>query len=964
MNRGAEVWVSYKPYLPKLAVFLLAVLMAVSGMTGHSEARPRPRRKVRNSATKHNPLFLLQVNLTLQRLIVAQAVSNRDLSIAELDQARKLKSEFDTWLEQQGPAWNSPQMKEAQRYVDELLKFSELRLQAEYGLADNMGENIRYFLQTDYSPPQKVMLLLFAANTQLERGKLRVAAESFAKARELARESQQLGPVAQYSLRTLAVKLKTLEDGPLPPAQLKVAFARATEPLKAYSPKVYPVQDTQWLLGRQATRFWTEQLSQAGPEGQESLVSFARFLKRVGRESQKKWNDQELAAQKIVFPYAGYIKLAADLALLSSHADQVLAVAEALPEEAARNAISSEELGLLEVGLAVVPETEKHFADEKLGAHYQSFPISQQGLVPELSGRLKLFKARYQDSGSERIRLLREASGEISKSYDVARKQAYLLQIGDLLAAEGETGEALANWEKALKLAEENGLSLDFIETAERLAGHFAAAEKWDSASSYAQRALEEIEQAIPLAGGDSQTAERLRISAAKLTALAARSAIGSKNTEAALMALAKGQQYEAATSQLSARKETTAEIAEVEKQKQTVAVLDKKVATLKAMPSSETRDALLKESEKLLADSRSEFLLASRNIRQKHSALYSSVLRFDPLNLPDVQKDLAEDTAVVQYFPTESQLYLFLVTRADLKLLSVGIGKSELDKKCGSFLKSLSRLEEESKVLKSSQELYTLLLAPFEEQLKQRKRLVFIPAGNLNFLPFGALCNKSGTPLLVNHSFVELAKPTDFSDISKSEPLKVDGVTAFANATLDLPASAKEAEAIASLFDNSKLFMGMEATKSAFLANGSRSGALHIATHGQCDANDALKSHLKLANGEKVAQEEILTLVLEQTPLVTLSACNTAVSNNVEANYVASLAEAFWLAGSPSVVASLWSVEDESTKLLMTEFYNGLQSGKSKVEALREAQLSVYNTPKFQHPAYWSGFVLFGDWR
>ena len=102
----------------------------------------------------------------------------------------------------------------------------------------------------------------------------------------------------------------------------------------------------------------------------------------------------------------------------------------------------------------------------------------------------------------------------------------------------------------------------------------------------------------------------------------------------------------------------------------------------------------------------------------------------------------------------------------------------------------------------------------------------------------------------------------------------------------------------------------------------------------------------------------------LERTTLVTLSACNTALSERHDVDFVTSLAEAFWIAGSRSVVATLWSVDDDSTGLLMGEFYKGIKSGKTKSQALRDAQLAVKNDSRFEHPYYWGGIVLFGDWR
>jgi CHAT domain-containing protein len=78
----------------------------------------------------------------------------------------------------------------------------------------------------------------------------------------------------------------------------------------------------------------------------------------------------------------------------------------------------------------------------------------------------------------------------------------------------------------------------------------------------------------------------------------------------------------------------------------------------------------------------------------------------------------------------------------------------------------------------------------------------------------------------------------------------------------------------------------------------------------------------------------------------------------------VTTLAAAFCSAGATSVLASLWSVDDESTKEFMIHFYTQLADGKSKAASLQSAQIMLMTPPKFSHPLFWAPFVLMGDWR
>ena len=177
----------------------------------------------------------------------------------------------------------------------------------------------------------------------------------------------------------------------------------------------------------------------------------------------------------------------------------------------------------------------------------------------------------------------------------------------------------------------------------------------------------------------------------------------------------------------------------------------------------------------------------------------------------------------------------------------------------------------------------------------------------------------------------------------------------------------------IAKIFPAAEVLSGDAATKSTMLeAKNLDKRWLHFATHGILNANVPGKSYIQLARSDKpedseLTVEEIYGLDLSKTSLVTLSACQTALAETKHTDIgldVASIAESFCTAGAPSVVATLWSVSDESTKDLMVTFYQGLADGKTKGEALQAAEIKVLKNPKFNHPFYWAPFILMGDWR
>ena len=96
---------------------------------------------------------------------------------------------------------------------------------------------------------------------------------------------------------------------------------------------------------------------------------------------------------------------------------------------------------------------------------------------------------------------------------------------------------------------------------------------------------------------------------------------------------------------------------------------------------------------------------------------------------------------------------------------------------------------------------------------------------------------------------------------------------------------------------------------------------------------------------------------------LVTLSACETAKGKEASGDIMVSLETAFLRAGTPTILASLWEVDDQATGIMMKTFYRNLRT-QGKSEALRRAQLALLKDPAYVYPYYWAPFILVGDWR
>lgn len=265
---------------------------------------------------------------------------------------------------------------------------------------------------------------------------------------------------------------------------------------------------------------------------------------------------------------------------------------------------------------------------------------------------------------------------------------------------------------------------------------------------------------------------------------------------------------------------------------------------------------------------------------------------------------------------------------------------------------------------------LYDWLIRPFEQDFAKMKidTLVIIPSGPLRTVPFAPL--HDGSQFLIEKLAISvvpgltLLDPRPFQD-RKADPL-LSGLTQSVQGFPSLPYVDEELTSIHNMFGG-KVFKD-ETFLTANLESelGARAYSIvHIASHAQF-TDDASKSYLLTYDG-KLSMNELEKFMKlswfrdEPIELLTLSACNTASGDDRAALGLAGIAIK---SGARSALASLWSINDQSTSLLITKFYEELKANTgSKAQALREAQLHMLKNRQFRHPFYWSAFLLIGNW-
>lgn len=366
----------------------------------------------------------------------------------------------------------------------------------------------------------------------------------------------------------------------------------------------------------------------------------------------------------------------------------------------------------------------------------------------------------------------------------------------------------------------------------------------------------------------------------------------------------------------------------------------------------------------------------------------------------------LAPDQTLLEYFAGDSVIYIFVVNTSDFHIATVK-RDFPLDSLVHAMRMGLTRRFDPSVVLtdvqrqvlpatyaQSAYRLFEKLVVPVRRHL--RKRLIVIPDGSLNYLPFEALLTEpanipyrfsSHRYLINDHTISYCYSATLWEQMENKQhafpPGSVilgmapyfSGDTAFSPSLYahapqvrrdfkPLPYAGKEVSNIVAIMGGKGLY-GRDANRVAFDKLAPQFQIIHLSTHGQ--ANDLSGDYSFLAFGDQADSTHANLLYVRDlynfklnADLVTLSACETGLGELQRGEGIVSLARAFSYAGAKSIVTSLWSVEDKRTQELMTAFYKALHRGKLKDAALQEAKLALIR--RYGDPYFWAGFIGIGD--
>ncbi len=390
--------------------------------------------------------------------------------------------------------------------------------------------------------------------------------------------------------------------------------------------------------------------------------------------------------------------------------------------------------------------------------------------------------------------------------------------------------------------------------------------------------------------------------------------------------------------------------------------------------------------------------------LESNYSRYYHLKYSDNSMKISEIQKELSPKEVLFEYVLNEqdsiTELYTFFFSKNE-----VGFNRQEFNKSFTEDIDEIFRFmstpdylftknEDSKRYCTVSNRLFLRLMGAYENKIKDKKILI-IPDGKLNYIPFDALLSElpDTTSTIhfnklnyliksncINYSYsanllynVDKTKKSHEKEILAFAPEYSSDSITIGNGTFPLRplwGTQKEVDIIASEI-KTKVYKGAEATELNFREKSGNYDILHLAMH--AFVNDSLPSLSQFAfaqnkNGETdndglLSAADIYNLNLNAR-LSVLSACNTGTGQLKKGEGVISLARGFLYAGCPAIIMTLWEVEDNSGTKIMGAFYKFLKRGKRKDEALRLAKMEYMEgaNSRLAHPHYWLGYVSIGD--
>lgn len=410
-------------------------------------------------------------------------------------------------------------------------------------------------------------------------------------------------------------------------------------------------------------------------------------------------------------------------------------------------------------------------------------------------------------------------------------------------------------------------------------------------------------------------------------------------------------------------------------------------------IPGSEEE---LREYESKLLISLSKYDSLISYIEENYPKYYSAKYENPIIPIADVHENLDEDEVLIEYMLTDSMLTTILINYEDIFVRSEIIGASFFDALKNVISVKNIKLENQNKAKfyafkADSYYLWTKLIEPVDEYI-ENKRLIIVPDGLLGYLPFDILIeydfetdkiNYRDLPYLIRKHPISYAysatlrysnyfnKRSNGGTLQNVIAIAPSYDNSYTDSGVKLKPLYKTEDEVSNIVGKygGKSYTGPRATKQNFDRNLKNGNILHLAMHTIFNDSLPLQSKLVFYDEDKDSADNYLyTHELYNkdisASMVTLSACNTASGEFKKGEGIFSLSRGFVYAGVPSVVMTLWEVQDETGSRIMEKFYDNIFAGMQKDEALQKAKIAVLQESNManSHPFFWSAYIINGD--
>ncbi len=392
--------------------------------------------------------------------------------------------------------------------------------------------------------------------------------------------------------------------------------------------------------------------------------------------------------------------------------------------------------------------------------------------------------------------------------------------------------------------------------------------------------------------------------------------------------------------------------------------------------------------------------------ILEKNYPEYYEIKFTEPsISISAIQKSLDDNRVLIEYMLSDTLLYIFAIDKSEFEIFTQQIDSGfyrQINTLVSATANNSMFSATESDYInysKAAFALYEKLLKPLEGGFDKEK-LVIIPDGEIGYISFDMLLTSMPDtatmdyrklPYLIKEKTVSYNTSAilEYSGFRKREPkasrnflvmapsydnLVKSGKTAFPDENgnpvylLPIPGVEKELEGIKSNLLAKKI-SGKDATEDRFKKEVGKYNVLHLAMHTLINNKEPMLSKLVFYQDNDTVEDgllntyELFNMDLN-AGLAVLSACNTGTGKLVKGEGIMNLARGFIFAGVPSIVMTMWSVDDQSGADIVSKFYDYLEDGMPKDEALRQAKLDFLASgdPLRSHPFYWAAYVNIGD--